>query len=170
SWDTKLRVRDGGPLLTWDSTRGILPLGEDRDTFYYSKLSGRDDQTSLDDPTDDTFPRKIRVTCVVEELGKNARVGYLTQQLPLDGKSIAVEDTRFFPASETSRRYVKIEGEWLEVGAADGRTIPVIRRGVRGTKPSAHEAGVRVHHGRSFVGEYDVAAFRDTYRDELPTI
>jgi prepilin-type N-terminal cleavage/methylation domain-containing protein len=171
SWDEKIRVKDGGPMSTWDSTRGILPFGEDNlGTFYLSKRKTAADPGSLDDPTDDTFPRKIRVTCVVEELGRNARVGYLTEPMAADAKSIQVEDARFFPLSETSRRYVKIEGEWMEVGLPDGRTIPVLHRGVRGTEATPHAAGARVHHGRSFVAEYDVAAFRDTYRDELPTI
>jgi len=45
--------------------------------------------------------------------------------------------------------------------------FPVIRRGARGTTAVAHKSGARIHHGRTFVQEYDVATFRDTYRDEL---
>src|SRR6185436_12587068 len=78
SWDSKVRAKDGGPLPTWDSTRGILPRGDDIDGFFLAK------DGSADDPTDDTFPRKIRVTCVLEELGRNARVGYLGDDLPAD--------------------------------------------------------------------------------------
>lgn len=167
TWDHKVRPRDNGPLATWDSTRGILPLGEDLDSFWFSKRTGMQDQTSLNDPTDDTYPRKIRVTCVIEELGRNARVGYLTDDLPPDVKSIPCADTRFFPAIDTAQRFVKIEAEWIEVGLPDRGSFPVVRRGARGTLPALHRAGSKVHHGRSFVQEYDVAAFRDTYRDEL---
>jgi hypothetical protein len=168
SWDTKLRNRDGGPLKLWDSTRGILPLGEDDlSGFFLSKKKSQNDADSLIDPTDDTYPRKIRVTCVVEELGRNARVGYLNEDLVKDAKTIACADTRFFPATDTSRRFVKIDHEWIEVGSPSGGSFPVVMRGARGTNAANHSAGAMVHHGKSFVQEYDVAAFRDTYRDEL---
>jgi hypothetical protein len=169
TWDSKVRARDGGPLPTWDSTRGILPLGEDLSSFALSKRTGVQDDTSLNDPTDDTFPRKVRVTCVVEELGRNARVGYLNDDLVADAKTFSVSDTRFFPAVDTAQRYVKVDGEWIEVGLPTGGSFPVIRRGARGTVAASHSAGAKVHHGRTFVQEYDVAAFRDTYRDEIGT-
>jgi hypothetical protein len=167
TWDSNVRARDGGPLLTWDSTRGILPSGDDIWSFPYSKAGAANEASSLDDPTDDTYPRKIRVTCVVEELGRNARVGILDDDFPADSKAIPCSDTRFFPASDTAKRYVKIDAEWLEVGVPSGGTIPVVKRGVRGTIASAHRSGSKVHHGRSFVQEYGVATFRDAYRDEL---
>jgi hypothetical protein len=170
TWDSKVSAKNGGPLATWDSTRGILPQGDDLDSFPWSKKSSPNDASSLDDPTDDTFPRKVRVTCVVEELGRNARVGYLGEDLLADAKSIVVSDTRFFPTSETSQRFVKIDTEWLEVGQPEGNTIPVVRRGARGTAATTHSSGTKVHHGRSFISEYDIASFRDTYRDELPTL
>jgi prepilin-type N-terminal cleavage/methylation domain-containing protein len=168
TWDPSMRASDGGPLYTWDSTRGIMTQGDqDSDSFYLSKRRGFQESPSLDDPTDDVFPRKIRATCVVEELGRNARVGYLEDDLAPDAKSISVADTKFFPASETSRRYLKIDAEWMEVGVPDGHTIPVLRRGARGTVAEKHAAGARVHHGRTFVQEYDVATFRDAIGDEL---
>jgi len=167
TWDPRVRSRDGGPIPTWDSTRGILLLGEDLDTFVFSKMSGPQDTTSLNDTTDDTYPRKIRVTCVLEELGRNARVGWLDEDIPADAKSLPCSDTRFFPASDTAQRYVKIEGEWMEVGMPGDGVIPVLRRGARGTTAVGHKSGSRIHHGRTFVQEYDVATFRDTYRDEL---
>jgi prepilin-type N-terminal cleavage/methylation domain-containing protein len=169
TWDTAIRARNGGPIPTWDSTRGILLEGDDLDEFVYSRRQGKQDTSSLEDPTDDTFPRKIRVTCVVEELGKNARVGYLDQDLPADAKSIAVSDTRFFPLTETTKRFVKIEGEWMEVGLPNAGMMPVLKRGARGTVPATHKAGAKIHHGRTYMQEYDVATYRDTYRDELGT-
>jgi hypothetical protein len=170
TWDAKVAAKNGGPLATWDSTRGILPLGDDLDSFPWSKSKALGDPTSLDDPTDDTFPRKVRVTCVVEELGRNARVGYLTEDVQTDTMSLSVADTHFFPVSETSQRFVKIDAEWIEVGTPSGQSIPVVRRGARGTAVTTHASGTKVHHGRSFISEYDIASFRDTYRDELPTL
>ena len=167
TWDPKVRVRDGGAVRTWDSTRGILPLGEDLDAFVFSKVQGAQESPSLNDATDDTYPRKVRVTCVLEELGRNARVGWLDQDLAADAKAVPCADTKFFPATDTAQRYVKIDGEWMEVGLPAGGNIPVIRRGARGTTATKHSAGAKIHHGRTFVQEYDVATFRDTYRDEL---
>jgi prepilin-type N-terminal cleavage/methylation domain-containing protein len=169
TWDSSMRASDGGPFATWDSTRGIMSQGEDPDSFYLSKRKGFQDTTSIDDPTDDVFPRKIRATCVVEELGRNARVGYLEDVLAADAKSMLVSDVKFFPASETTKRYLKIDGEWMEVGVPDGHTIPIVKRGVRGTTATKHDPGARVHHGRTFVQEYDVATFRDAIGDELGT-
>jgi hypothetical protein len=140
---------------------------QDADSFYLSKRRGFQESPSLDDPTDDVFPRKIRATCVVEELGRNARVGYLEDMVPMDSKSLTVADTKFFPATETTRRFVKVDAEWMEVGLADGHTIPIVKRGARGTVAAQHAAGARVHHGRTFVQEYDVATFRDAIGDEL---
>jgi prepilin-type N-terminal cleavage/methylation domain-containing protein len=168
TWDPKVRNRDGGPFVTWDSTRGILPFGEDDiGGFFLSKKKTQNDTDSLYDTTDDTYPRKIRVTCVIEALGRNARVGYLNEDLTKDAKSIPCSDTRFFPATDTARRYVKIENEWLEVGLPANGAFPVLQRGARNTVPVLHSAGSMIHHGKSFVQEYDIAAFRDTYRDEL---
>jgi prepilin-type N-terminal cleavage/methylation domain-containing protein len=170
TWAPTTRAADGGPLVTWDSTRGIMVQGDqDADSFFLSKRRGYQESASLDDPTDDVFPRKIRATCVVEELGRNARVGYLQDALAPDAKSMSVADTKFFPAIETSHRYLKVDAEWMEVGVPDGNTFPVIRRGARGTVAVKHDAGARVHHGRTFVQEYDVATFRDAIGDELGT-
>jgi prepilin-type N-terminal cleavage/methylation domain-containing protein len=167
TWDSKTRMKDGGPSATWDSTRAIMPQGDDADAFHLSKKTGNQESSSLEDATDDTFPRKVRVTCVVEELGKNARVGFLDSDLTVEGKSLQVFDTRFFPTNESAQRFVKIDGEWMEVGSPVGGQMPVLRRGARGTTAVRHAAGAKIHHGRTFVQEYDVATFRDTYRDEL---
>lgn len=169
TWDPKVKAGDGGPSLTWDSTRGILPRTDDLDGFVFSKMNGMTDTTSLNDTTDDTYPRKIRVTCVLEELGRNARVGWLDEDLAADGKSIPCSDTRFFPASDTAQRYVKIDGEWMEVGVPGKSGIPVLRRGARGTIATMHKSGAKIHHGRTYTQEYGVATFRDTYRDEIGT-
>lgn len=167
TWDDKVRAKDGGPIPTWDSTRGILPPSDGLDGFVLAKAAGLNQPGSLDDPTDDTFPRKIRVTCVVEELGRNARVGYLDADLAADARSIVCSDLRFFPAQETADRYVKIGGEWIQVGPPSGGRIPVVRRGARGTIAASHRSGARIHHGRTYVQQFEVATFRDSYRDEL---
>ncbi len=170
TWDAHTRIRDGGPLPTWDSTRGILTKSDGPDGFWFSKTLNPLDPMSIDDPTDDVFPRKIRVTVVVEELGRNARVGVLAKDLSADGRAIDVWDAKFVPAGETVQRHVKIGSEWIEIGDPSGTTLKILRRGARGTLAQAHSAGSVVHHGRTLVREYPVPTFRDTYRDELPSI
>ena len=43
----------------------------------------------------------------------------------------------------------KIGGEWLRYGAVDGDRLMGLRRGQRGTKATAHDAGSQVHVGRT---------------------
>ncbi len=168
TWDRTLKPSAGGPLFTWDSSRGILPKSSGTDGFWFAKpitVEG----SSLDDPTDDTFPRRIRVTLVVEELGRNAKVSSLLDPLSAESKHLAVEDTGFIPTVEGSERFVKVGSEWIQFEAVDGHTLRGCRRGARGTKAQSHPARSRVHHGRTVILEYRIPTYRDTYQDELPT-
>lgn len=170
TWDTS-EAPPKGPLQTWDSTRGIMRKDKGLDGFWFAKASGAQEKSSLDDPDDDTFPRKIRVTLVVEETGQAARVGRLQEELPADATFIEVSDTAFLPATDTTRRFVKVGAEWIEfTGIESGRRITGCKRGARGTTPTTHPMGTKVHHGRTIVREIPVATFRDAYRDELPAI
>ncbi len=168
TWDSDTAARNGGPVDTWDSTRGIMPLLSNRaryDGFLFAKGSG-----SLDDPTDDTFPRRMRVTLVVEEIGAKAKIGYLNEDLPADARYVSLEDARFIPPSDTTRRFVKIGSEWIEFVQTDGNTLTNCKRGARGTVPQLHAADSRVHHGRTIVREFNIPTFRDTYADDLPAV
>jgi prepilin-type N-terminal cleavage/methylation domain-containing protein len=168
TWDEKTPPRSGGPLDTWDSTRGILPrlVGGDRfDGFVYAK-----DFDSIEDPTDDTYPRRMRVTLVVEQLGNPAAAGFLVGDLSTDASFIDVADARFVPASDTQERFVKIGAEWIKFTGVEGNSLLGCTRGVRGTRAQAHSAGARVHHGRTVVREYSIATFRDTYSDQLKSV
>lgn len=166
TWDTSF-APPKGPLQVWDSSRGILPKGKGVEGFWFAQGGAGD---SLDDPTDDTFPRRIRVTVVVEEVGQGPQTGRLYAPLAADAKTIELYDTRFLPATDTTRRHVKIGAEWIEFESVDGNRITGCRRGARGTVAQEHPAGSYVHHGRTVVKEYPVATFRDAYRDELPAL
>lgn len=168
TWDESIAPPQG-PLLVWDSTRGILPKGRGTEGFWLAKSAGSLDRAGVDDPTDDTFPRRMRVTLVVEETGQAARVGALMSDLAADAKFIDVSDTRFIPTTDTSQRFVKIGAEWIEfTGIEDGRKITGCRRGARGTTAQAHTMGARIHYGRTIVRVVSIATSRDAYRDELP--
>ena len=167
TWDERV-TPPKGPLHTWDSTRGIMPRlqrGGGHDGFNLAQGA-----ESLDDPTDDTFPRRIRVTLVVEEVAKKVNVGTLAEGVDKSAKYIRVEDARFIPAIDQKRRFVKIGAEWIEFSGVDSRdgTLQGCVRGARGTVARAHSAGAPVHHGRTVVREFRLATFRDTYADDLP--
>jgi prepilin-type N-terminal cleavage/methylation domain-containing protein len=170
TWDPS-QAPPEGPLSVWDSTRGVMPKGKGFDGFWFAKSSGAQEKPTLDDPTDDTYPRKVRVTMVVEESGQAARTGMLLEDLPPDATFMEISDTAFLPAIDTTRRYVKVDAEWIEFqGIETGRRITGCKRGARGTTPALHARGAKVHHGRTIVREIAVATFRDAYRDELPAI
>jgi len=165
TWEHDTPARSGGALHTWDSSRGILgalPTRQKYDGFYFAK-----DAESLADPTDDTFPRRVRVTLVVEQVGAKSEVGFLSADLDDSAKVVELESTAFVPATGTSTRYVKIGSEWIEFGGVDGTALIGCRRGQRGTEALPHTAGSTVHHGRTVVREYGISTFRDTYADEL---
>ena len=169
TWDPTV-VPPKGPLQVWDSTRGVLPKGQRFDGFYYAKQAGSQDRPSLLDPTDDTYPRRIRVTLVVEESGQAARKGLLMGELSADATYIEVSSTAFIPATDTSQRFVKIGSEWIEFTSLENARLTGCKRGVRGTLAQTHPHGEPVHYGKTVVREVNVPTFRDAYRDELPTM
>jgi hypothetical protein len=50
----------GGPLVVWDSTRGILPSGDGYAGFRHAR-----GPASLDEPDDDVFPDAVRITVIL---------------------------------------------------------------------------------------------------------
>jgi len=167
TWDPTTQPPQG-PLMTWDSTRGVLKKGKGVEEFWFSKSDSAVD--SVEDPTDDTYPRRMRVTLVVEELGRNARTGNVMGDLAPDAAVIDVGDAAFIPATDTKERFVKIGAEWIRFEQVQGNRLTGCKRGVRGTVAESHPHGTRVHYGRTVVREVDVPTFRDAYRDELPAI
>ena len=168
SWDEDTAPRNGGPLHTWDSTRGIMQsIG--RGSPYEGFYLGLGEQSAAD-PTDDTYPRRVRVTLVVEQVGNSAAVGFLASDVTAEAKYIDLADTNFVPGADTMKRYVKIGAEWIQFTGMEDNTLTGCVRGARGTTAAAHELGSIVHHGRTVVREYSIATFRDTYQDDLPAL
>lgn len=165
SWDSSVRP-PAGPSTTWDSSRGILPGGKGSDSFHLAK-SGFGPDSSLNDPVDDVFPRRIRVTLVVEEVGPNASTGVLAEDLSAETKSVPLLSSQFVPVVEGARRYVKIGTEWIEFLGRSDNTLTGCTRGARGTTAQAHPEGSVVHHGRTLVREFAVPTFRDSYQEDL---
>jgi len=165
TWDHDIEP-PRGPSRTWDSSRGILPYTKDTAEYFFLSKS-TDPGGSLVDPVDDTFPRKIRLTVTVEEVGREASVGNLSASVGPDEKFLPLLSTAFIPASEGRERFVKIGTEWIQFEAPGESGVSGCKRGVRGTLAQAHAADARVHHGRTLHREFDVATFRDTYQDDL---
>jgi hypothetical protein len=153
--------RGGGGLSpSWDSTRGILPLSMGTDTFFLAK-----GPASLQDPVDDVFPRRVRVTLVVDRVGNDAARGELARELGAQDRTIPVDSTRFAPSADPTARFVKIDEEWIEWGTRDGRSFSVEKRGARGTKAASHSASSPVRAGATLIREYEIPSFREDWND-----
>lgn len=164
-WDTNMRP-PAGSSPTWDSTRGILDGSRGTAGFHLAKF-GVGAESSLSDPVDDVFPRRMRVTLVVEELGRNARTGLLADDISADARSLELLSTSFIPTVEGARRFVKIGTEWIEFMGNDDGSLTNLKRGARGTTAQAHVADSVVHHGRTLVREFVIPTYRDTYQEDL---
>lgn len=150
----------GGLSLNWDSTRGILPRGIGPEQFFLARTPA-----SLADPLDDVFPSGIRVTLVLERIGRDARPGELATSLARDDSEVHVEDTRFAPGGDPLSKYLKVGDEWMRWDTRTTRSFHIAERGVRGTTASAHEAGTPVHAGAALVRDYRIPVYRDDWND-----
>jgi len=169
-----------GPSDLWDSTRGSNALS----LFQYYVGQG-----SLDDPSDDVFPPRIRTTVVLEPRNYTAILAKLQEDLSADATGIVRLDTTLgFPKDATqlpylgpganqtayveqqdSVQYVKIGSEWIHYDRVDGNTIIISQggRGARGTANqtgsagSIHPAGSLVHVGKTFTFTYRLPTHRE---------
>ena len=168
TWDDEIEPSAGGPLHTWDSTRGILrPLARRARYDGFALAKGFE---SFADPTDDTYPRRMRVTLVVEQVDNVEQNMFLMEDLSSEAQYVAISDVRKIPAADTDKRFVKIGGEWIEFTGTDGNALIGCKRGARGTLPTEHRSRAIVHYGRTVIREYTVATFRDTYQDDIPAV
>lgn len=156
TWDrgSPPRIRKGtieksGPILTWDSTRGILDEKAPEAEFAWRSIDG-----SLEDPMDDAFPERVEVTAVI---AGNAEAGllFLASDLSPTDKAVALSRTSGL-AVEGPDRFVWIEGEWIAYDKIEGDRLILpsgkgaAGRGARGTKPGAHLRGAIVDPGTPF--------------------
>jgi prepilin-type N-terminal cleavage/methylation domain-containing protein len=153
--------RNGGGLSPfWDSTRGIYPRGTGPLQFFLAK-----GPESLADPVDDVFPSQVRMTLVVDRLGRDAATGELARTIGPDDSVIPVSSTRFAQGSDPAGRFIKIGREWIQWSDRDARGFVVEKRGVRGTRKEAHDAGDTVRAGVTLVRDYPIPSFREDWND-----
>jgi hypothetical protein len=151
---------ESGPSSTWDSTRGILPAGEDSESFRLGR-----GPSSLEDPDDDVFPRAVRITVVVEAPPEDSYRAVLLQDLgrgDVRGRC-RVQGGRFLEALGDGSHLVRLGHEWVEIAASNGQEIQITARGRLGTTPADHAEGTLVQVGHRF----QRTVFLPTYREDL---
>ncbi|MEZ5962744.1 MAG: prepilin-type N-terminal cleavage/methylation domain-containing protein [Planctomycetota bacterium] len=157
-WDQ--RIGDGGPEYSWDSARGGW-FGESNDPREMFALDVG--PQSLDDPTDDVFPRWVKITLVVAApVGSEA---ILAGELRAGDRNVDVIDESLLPDPK-DMPFVKIGREWVRVGTLGGRSLRGLVRGQRGTKPLDHAAGTRVRVGRTVELFVRVAHGKDSWNGD----
>jgi hypothetical protein len=107
----------------------------------------------------------VRVTLVLDRVGNDAATAELTRPISPQDSTIPVDSTRFAPGGDPAERFIKVGDEWIQWSARDARGFIAERRGARGTRPQAHEAGTRVRAGATLVREYEIPSFREDWND-----
>ena len=138
--------QQGGPLVTWDSTRGILAPGSSTETFRHGV-----GPASLADPDDDVFPRAVRIRIALDLPPQDAEVAYLTAEVTAGDRTptIPVRNGRAL-RSVVPGTLVKVGQEWIEVGRVSSTSITARKRGLLGTRPVTHAPETKVQVGRWF--------------------
>jgi len=150
------RSPEDGPEWVWDSARaGLLTAGDDPRRQFSLDLGPE----SLDDTTDDVFPRMVRATLVVARHGRVAR---LAASLAPSATELQLLTTRPLPDLETTE-YLKVGGEWVRHGGVRGNVLRGLTRGVRGTVARAHARGTAVRAGKKIVVLVPVLYGRDSW-------
>lgn len=153
AWNTP-----AGPLTVWDSTRGALL---EKDTFNEFLLARGVD--SEREPGDDVFPRRLRITLVVEKDDDESQTARLLLGSGASDSTIMLDRPQIVP-SETAYPYLKIDGEWLRFTARSDNQFKV-ERGVRGSARAQHAEGARVHLGRTYQRTVEIPVFREDWND-----
>jgi len=162
SWEepkSKGAVYDG-PEKVWDSTRGIA-------VFPLNKFILHRGAISLNDPEDDVFPQKVRITMTIDSSMPRCVHTILLDDIHESDMEIYVRNTRGFPdGGEDS--FIRIDDEWMELKRRTDESFVIARRGVRGTKATAHSANAVVRAGRTFRRVVYIPNFREDFtRDDV---
>jgi hypothetical protein len=132
-----------GPEKIWDSTRGI------NDQLMMKFILHRGPE-SLNDPTDDVFPQKVRITLTVDSPMPRCVNTKLTDDLGPDDGMIYVDSTRGFRKGGTDQSYILIGKEWIHYKDKTRHSFIADVRGARGTNRLDHGEDDVVRTGRTF--------------------
>jgi len=154
-WDGPADASSSVAPVVWDSTRGLLPPGDPGFPF------GRG-PASLLDGSDDLFPRRVRLTLVLDDSAGDAAGGALAAPVSAEAKRVELSSLTFL-RDQAAPDHVLVEGEWMRVTGIDGRALSV-ERGVRGTTAVPHADGARVRVGTAFDRVVELPAGRENWQ------
>ncbi len=112
-------------------------------------------------PVDDQpiLPRRIRLELEIERPSETLRRPSLDQPVEKDDLRLELDDDRRLPGVGA---HVLLEEEWVLVTAQRGGTLTV-KRGARGTRPTPHPSGTKMHFGKLRIRELPVALYREEW-------
>jgi prepilin-type N-terminal cleavage/methylation domain-containing protein len=142
-WNEESLLESGGAaagaLISWDSTRAILPAS----TFGMAVGEG-----SLGEPRDDVFPSHVRAVLVMARPGRpDAKLG---SRLVGGVADLTVDRADRLPRAQDEDRYVKVGFEWMEIRANAGYGAQVARGRRRSGGNTTYETGTPVYAGKTF--------------------
>lgn len=149
---------EGASFTTWDSTRALLLEKESLNTFPLA-LS----KSSLNDADDDVFPRRVRVTLVLERDADEALDIQLLEDITPSATSLRMQPMRLLDRG-SNFKFLKIGGEWIEWTGIRGDEVMIVR-GVRNTEPTVHRLGSKVHIGTTYQRTIDIPVYRENWND-----
>jgi prepilin-type N-terminal cleavage/methylation domain-containing protein len=149
SWDAS--AQSGGAESVWDSSRGRL-----RDFRWYAG------EASEKDPRDDVFPRRVRLSLVLDRPGDRAAGTFLSRALGSGESTLNADDAKRLPAAGDPEPWIKVGSEWIRVGARGaGNEVRLVERGGRGTLAERHEPGSPIRVGIAFESVIEISSPRE---------
>ena len=166
---------NSGPHRIWDSTRGITasPLNH----FFLHRKG------SLDDSADDVFPRKVRITAVIDSSMPRCLHTRLMDGIGDGDLDIEVDDVRGFADGEDADSFLLIDDEWMHYSTKTDGAFHIDKRGARNTPAREHKRDAVVRTGKvfqrvvfipnwreDFVSDEDYQARKDAQITKVKTI
>ncbi len=137
---------------SWDAWTRARPDPELH--FYNQPASGAGSADELP-----VLPRRMLVTLELERASERKFRTRLARTVDPESKSIAVADAERLPPAGS---FVLVDEEWMQILSAGGGEASV-KRGERGTLPTAHQPGALVHHGARCVREIPLPMLREDW-------
>jgi len=161
----------GGAGYVWDSTRGVLlPEGDEegKNAFRLALPDGITESglPSEDDPRDDIFPLRVKITVVVNSGGTRGALARLTRAVGQNALRLPVDIVMPFRDWRFGENFVRVGSEWIRFSRLDGDELVVAERGVRNTIPGDHKKGCPLYAGRAFSTEVVIPASREWWNDD----
>jgi prepilin-type N-terminal cleavage/methylation domain-containing protein len=160
SWDQTDKANGKfGPERIWDSTRGITAKPLNSFILHRGVIS-------INDPEDDVFPSKVRITLTVDSPMPRCVTTKLTRPLTDNDDRIHVQSVRGFPAGGTPDACLLIDKEWIRYKNKVDDTFIIAQRGARGSTSEAHDEDAVVRVGRTFTRTVFLRNYREDWTSD----